>query len=168
VIALPEASEGGEPQPPYGLAVTRGGLSFRFPLVTHRDPSNKTGRRYARLNEGDEVVLVAAVGDRDGVVVAASDGVALGVKASEVPVLSAAGKGSALLRLSEGERVVGAQIVVQKKDVVQIETEKGKTLEVTWAQIDGDRGSAGQSLGKRDRFSKIVTPPPVTPSLNPN
>lgn len=168
VIALPEASEGGEPQPPYGLAVTRGGLSFRFPLVTHRDPSNKTGRRYARLNEGDEVVLVAAVGDRDGVVVAASDGVALGVKASEVPVLSAAGKGSALLRLSEGERVVGAQIVVQKKDVVQIETEKGKTLEVTWAQIDGERGSAGQSLVKRDRFSKIVTPPPVTPSLNPN
>jgi len=168
VLSLPDPDDKGEPQPPYALAVTRGGLSFRFPLAMHREPSNKTGRRYARLNEGDEVVLVAAVGDQDGVIAAASDGVALGVSVKEIPVLSTAGKGSALLRLSEGERVVGAQIVLQKKDTVQIETEKGKTLEVAWSQVDGERGRGGHALVKRERFSRIIPPPPVTPSLNPN
>jgi DNA gyrase subunit A len=168
VITLPEASESGDPQPPYALAVTRGGLSFRFPLVVHRDPSNKTGRRFARLNEGDEVVLVAALGDRDGVIAATSDGVAIGVAASELPILSGAGKGSALLRLAEGERIVGALVVTHKKDTVQIETEKGKTLDVTWSQVEGERGGAGHTLVKRDRFSRLIAPPPVVPTLNPN
>lgn len=168
VIALPNPSDTGESQPPYALAVTRGGLAFRFPLVTHRDPSNKTGRRYARLNEGDEVILVTPVGERDGVLAAASDGTALGVSVSEISVLSAAGKGSSLLRLSEGERVVGAQVLVQKKDVVTIETEKGKTVEISWTQVQGERGHSGQSLFRRERFSKLLSPPPVVPSLSAN
>ncbi|MCS6900283.1 MAG: DNA topoisomerase IV subunit A [Myxococcales bacterium] len=168
VISLPSVDEKGDPQPPYGLAVTRGGLSFRFPLAAHREPSNKTGRRYARLNEGDEVVMVASVGDQDGVIAVASDGVALGVSVKEIPVLSGAGKGSALMRLSEGERIVGAQVILPRKDTVQVETEKGKILEISWSQVEGERGRTGHILVKRERFSRLIPPPPVTPSLNPN
>jgi len=168
VLSVPDLQENSEPQPPFGLVVTRGGLASRFPLAVHRDPSNKTGRRFVKLNEGDEVVLVAAVGDRDGVLVAASDGVALGVAASDVPALSTAGKGAALIKLSEGERVVGAQIVVQKGETVQIETEKGKVIDATWGAVAGRRGDPGGSLVKRDRFARMIVPPPVAPTLTPN
>ena len=50
------AKEGAEPEPPFVLAVTKGGLGFRFSLRPHREPSTRAGRKYARLSEGDEVL----------------------------------------------------------------------------------------------------------------
>ncbi|RYE81483.1 MAG: DNA topoisomerase IV subunit A [Myxococcales bacterium] len=167
VLAVPEATEG-EPQAPFALAVTRGGLALRFALSAHRDPSNKSGRRYARLNEGDEALLVTAVSDRDGVLAAASDGTALAVPVSEVPILSGAGKGAPLLRLDEGERVIGAIVVPRKSDGVTLETEKGKSHDVTWSQVSGSRGAPGAVVAKRDRFARMVLPPPTAPTLHPN
>jgi DNA gyrase subunit A len=168
VLAVPEPAEGGEPQPPYAMAVTRGGLALRFSLTPHREPSTKSGRKFAKLNEGDEVVLLSEVKGREGVLVATSDGYALGVRADEVPVLSGVGKGSALIKLAEGERVVGAQIAASKHDAFTVETEKGKSLDLAWDKIAGSRGEAGESIVKRDRFARVVPPPPVLPSATSN
>ncbi|NJK89023.1 MAG: hypothetical protein HC923_06195 [Myxococcales bacterium] len=61
VMALPEEEEvydDGTPCPPYGVAVTRKGLAFRFLLFPHRDPSTRSGRRFARVKDGDEIATV--------------------------------------------------------------------------------------------------------------
>jgi DNA gyrase subunit A len=165
VLAVPEAPESGEPAPPYVMVVTRGGLGFRAPLSNHRDPSTKSGRKYAKLNDGDEVLLVAPVGERDGILVAASDGAALGVMASEVSILSGVGKGTMLIKLDEGERVVGALVAVRKSDGFSVETEKGRTVEVGFGEVLGSRGSRGEVLVKKDRFARVILPPPTLPSL---
>ena len=77
-LEVPEPSEGAEePEPPFALAVSRGGLALRFSLRPHRDPSTRAGRKYARLNEGDEVLFVASLPEDSSetrVLVASTDG----------------------------------------------------------------------------------------------
>src|SRR5262249_9943659 len=96
VLDVPVAVESGEPQPPFCVAVTKQGLSFRFALSAHKEASTRAGRRYGKLNEGDEIVMVAVTGEKDGVLAATSDGHALGVPVSELALLSGVGKGSML------------------------------------------------------------------------
>ena len=49
-LEVPEVSAGAEdPEEPFALAVTKQGMSLRFSLRGHRDPSTRAGRKYARL-----------------------------------------------------------------------------------------------------------------------
>src|SRR5262249_33437539 len=123
-LVVEAPSEGAvEPEPPFVLAVTRGGLGFRFSLRPHREPSTRAGRKYAKLNEGDEVLAVAPVNEGDAILCATSDGHALGVAAIDVAVLAGVGKGAMLMKVSEGETVVGAVIAPGRRDAITIETE---------------------------------------------
>ncbi len=165
-LEVPAPTEGAaEPEPPFALAVTKGGLGFRFSLRPHKDPSTRAGRKYARLNEGDEVLLVTPVGEEDSVICAVSDGHVLGVKVEEIGVLSGVGKGAMIVKINEGERVVGAAIAFAARDVVTLETEKGKTMDVTLQSVLGSRADKGQQLVKRDRFARLVPPPVAAPSF---
>ncbi|HVY46935.1 MAG TPA: DNA topoisomerase IV subunit A, partial [Minicystis sp.] len=165
-LDTPAPTEGAaEPEPPFAIAVTRGGLGFRFSLRPHREPSTRAGRRFARLNEGDEVLAVMPTGADDAVVCAVSDGHVLGVKVDEIAVLSGAGKGAMVIKVHEGERVVGAGLALAARDTVTIETEKGKTMDVTLQSVLGSRADRGSQLVKRDRFVRVVPPPVVAPSL---
>src|SRR5437660_140809 len=51
----------GEPAGPYVLVVTAEGQTLRTPLAPFRTESNKLGRRYVRLNEGDRVMLATVL-----------------------------------------------------------------------------------------------------------
>ena len=73
-----------EPQPPYAVAVTRRGLGLRFSLRNHAEPSTRSGRKFARLNSGDEVLAVMPLGtdkEDDWVMCVADDGHAIAVDA---------------------------------------------------------------------------------------
>ena len=50
-----------EPEEPYAIAATRGGLALRFSLRAHREPSTRSGRKFTRPKQGDEVIYVAPV-----------------------------------------------------------------------------------------------------------
>jgi DNA gyrase subunit A len=164
-LEVPEATEGAEPEPPFSVAVTRGGLGFRFSLRPHREPSTRAGRKFARLNEGDEVLLVAPTGTGDLVFCAASDGHAIAVRTADVPVLSGVGKGSMVMKVEEGERLVGAGLALGKRDTFRIETEKGKEITVGVDKVLGQRAGKGSPIVKRDRFARLVAEPPVAPTL---
>jgi DNA gyrase subunit A len=62
--------DGKEPPGPHALFVTKQGQTARFSLRAHRDPSTRAGRKYARLNEGDDkgVRLIKLEEEDDGVV----------------------------------------------------------------------------------------------------
>ena len=54
-----------EPAGPYVLVVTERGLSLRMPLASFRTPSNKLGRMYAKVSDGDRVVMVQVLRPAD-------------------------------------------------------------------------------------------------------
>jgi DNA gyrase subunit A len=163
VPALTEGAE--EPEPPFALAITRSGFGFRFSLRPHREPSTRAGRRFAKPKEGDEVLAVVPVGDRDTLVCASGDGHVLGVPAAEIPALAGPGKGVIVMDVGEGERLVGATTVLDEHEKVTVETEKGKPREVRVSEVLGRRANRGTLVAKRDRFTRIVPPPLVVPSL---
>ena len=166
-LDVPEPTEGApEPEPPYGLAITKGGLGFRFSLRAHREPSTRAGRRYARLNEGDEVMTVLVTFGGESVACVASDGHALAVPVSEIGLLGGAGKGSMVMKLTEGERLVGAALLWGARDVIDVETEKGKAMSLSLAKIGGSRADRGSPIVKRDRFARVVPPELVLPTLD--
>src|SRR5262249_18638336 len=83
-----------DPPGPYLLVVTQQGLSLRTPLAPFRTASNKLGRRYVRLNEGDMVVMTAALlGDEESIFLASADGHVIHFRVDEINVLSGVGKG---------------------------------------------------------------------------
>ncbi|EYF05263.1 DNA gyrase/topoisomerase IV subunit A [Chondromyces apiculatus] len=167
-LDVPAPSEDAtESEPPFAVAVTRGGLGFRFSLRPHRDPSTRAGRRFARLNDGDEVlaVLPSGVRDEDMVLCASSEGYAIGVPVSELTALSGPGKGSILMKVEEGDRLLGAVLALEHKDVITVETDKGKVMDLRADKIAGSRGGKGQQIVKRDRFARVVPSPVVAPTL---
>jgi DNA gyrase subunit A len=165
-LAVAPPTEGAEePEPPLALAVTRSGFGFRFSLRTHREPSTRAGRLFARPKDGDEVMAVMVVGDEDAVVCASSDGHVLAVLVSEIPALSGPGKGVIVMDVDEGERLVGAVPALSDKERISLETEKGKPKDVRLAEVLGRRANKGTAIVKRDRFTRIVPTPLVVPTL---
>ncbi|MCC6558378.1 MAG: DNA topoisomerase IV subunit A [Polyangiaceae bacterium] len=165
-IEVPPPTEGApDPEPPFVAAVTRGGLGFQLSLRPHRDPSTRAGRRFARLNEGDEVLAVLPVGGADALLCASSDGHAMGVPVGEIPVLSGPGKGSIVMKIEDGERLLGAALALGPRDTISVETEKGKVMELQAEKIMGSRGGRGHPIVKRDRFARVIPPPVVAPTL---
>jgi DNA gyrase subunit A len=169
VLEVPAPAEGGEPLPPFAVAVTKKGLAFRFSLSAHREASTRAGRRYGRLNEGDEIVFVAVTnGDRDGVLAATSDGHALGVPASELALLSGVGKGSMFMKVDDDARVLGAVIALGASDAIVVETTKGKEMSITYRSVLGKRAQAGSAIVRRDGFARAVPSAPTLPPLEVN
>ncbi len=169
VLEVPVPIEGGEPLPPYAVAVTKKGLAFRFSLSAHREASTRAGRRYGKLNAGDEIVMVAiASGDRDGVLAATSDGHALGVPVKELALLSGVGKGSMLMKVDDDARVLGAIIALGANDSIVVETGKGKEHSITYRSVLGKRAQAGTAVVRRDGFARVVPQPPTLAPLEVN
>ena len=145
--------------------MTRGGLGFRFSLRAHRDPSTRAGRKYAKLNEGDQVLTVVPTNGSDAVLCASTDGHVLGVPLEEISILSGVGKGAMVMKVSEDQHLVGAVLALGPRDEITVETEKGRTLSYTLKDVRGSRAARGDLKSKRDRFARVVLPPPVAPSL---
>lgn len=165
MLEVPEPT-GDEPEPPYAVAVTRHGLGLRFSLRPHRDPSTRAGRKFARLNEGDEIAYVGLVtSDKDVVVCLVTDGHAIAVKAEELALLSGAGKGTMVVKLAETERLAGATLVAGGKGHVDFVTEKGKEMSIEASKLVATRGGKGDVIMKRDRPSRLILPLVELPNL---
>src|SRR5262249_53670569 len=90
----------------------------------------------------------------------------LGVAVDLIPVLSGAGKGSILMKIDDDDRLLGAVVASESGGVLVVETEKGKTHELSRDKILGSRADRGDQIGKRDRFARILPPPVLTPALD--
>ena len=63
------------------------------------------------------------------------------------------------------ERLVGAVAVLWESEKLTLEMEKGAPKVVKVAEVIGHRAHKGTAIVKRDRFTRIVPPPLVVPSL---
>lgn len=166
ILEVPEAEE--EPEPPYAIAVTRGGMTTRFSLRAHRDPSTRSGRRYMRLNEGDEVIMVdLSEDDDDKIACATVNGHALLTTHGEIPILGGVGKGVKLIRLSAGDSVIGARSMHTMSTTLEVEKDKGgQRFEITIRRSVTRRGGKGQQLFKRGKLARVIAAVPTVPELN--
>ncbi|MCK6548840.1 DNA topoisomerase IV subunit A [Myxococcota bacterium] len=156
----------GLPPGPYGVAVTKLGLAFRFPLFPHFEPSTRAGRRFGRLKEGDEILTVFAAKGMDYVIAASDDGHAIAVSIDELATLSGPGQGTMLIKLEDDARLIGAiGAPSPRTGSLAVITEKGKRFELFVESNLAGRGSRGKQIVKTSRLVEVETPLPEVPSL---
>src|SRR5690606_37387026 len=170
VLEVPPArEEAAEPEPPYAVAVTRGGLGLRFSLRNHAEPSTRAGRKFARLNKGDEILNVMPLGtvkgERDYVMCAADDGHAIAVDDEEISLLSGAGKGVMVMKLAKNAHLIGAELGHRALDQITVVTTNGSERSLTLQSLEATRGGKGSLLIKRGGFSAYRWREVATPEL---
>jgi DNA gyrase subunit A len=160
----PADEESEEPQPPYAIAVTRGGLALRFSLRGHRDPSTRAGRKFTRPKPGDEVIYVAPVFEEDCIACVTKQRRALLCKAEEVSLLAGAGRGVMLIKLQKGDEVVGARVLSYEDDALIAQREGGSEYPISLRKYEVvSRGGKGFQLFTRGTVEGEVYQEPEIP-----
>jgi DNA gyrase subunit A len=150
------------------LAVTRRGFGLRFATASQSEITTKAGRRYARPQEGDEVIGVVPTTDSDVVVVATREGHVLTCKASEVAQLEGPGRGVTVIKTEADDHVVAFLSGASKNDVLVVETDKGGKrfeLHADPKQVTA-RGGKGHQVVKRAQLIPVAKPVTIIPLAN--
>jgi DNA gyrase subunit A len=148
------------PREEHLVALTRSGYGMRFALAPHTEVSTRSGRRFARVAEGDEVVGVRPAPEGGVLCVATQDCHALVCLLADVNLLANPGRGVTVIKTSD--RVVGFTV----DEPLVLESEKGKTFEVRPLKKEvTSRGGRGGQLARKDKIARVVTPPPTVPTL---
>ncbi len=155
-----------EPAEPHCVAVTRGGYALRFSLRAHREPSTRNGRRFARPPKGDEVLYVDVCEPEDRIACATRDGRALICEAEDISLLGGAGKGVILIKLGDGDAIVGAQRLTRDSDALIVKREGGSEYRITTRKYEVvGRAGKGFQLFKRGNVKGVVYQEPTLPGF---
>jgi DNA gyrase subunit A len=149
--------EGAEP-PVHAIAVTSDGYALRFSLEPLVEPSTRSGRRYARVADGAEVVTAAVTTGQETVIAATGEARALLTKAGEVNFLSGPGRGVILIKVSfPDDKVIGAMVSKGDRDLMTVETSRGaeQTISTAKYEVTG-RGGKGRELLQRGQFVRVL------------
>ena len=85
-------------------------MTLRTPLAPFRAESNKLGRRYVQLNDGDKVVMAAVLlGDEESIFLASADGHVIHFPLDEINILSGVGKGVIGIKLADDDAASAAR-----------------------------------------------------------
>jgi DNA gyrase subunit A len=151
--------KGDEPQPPFIVVVTSQGQVIRTPYLPFKVASTKAGRMYARLNDGDKVVLVALADKHKSMMLASRNGHVIHFDLDEVNILSGVGKGVMGIKLEDDDICLGGLLIGSKDDVLQVETSNEKTLDFKGSKYDlVARGGKGFEAVKRSNFVRVIPP----------
>ncbi len=166
-MEVPEPTEdAAEPEPPLALAVTRKGMCLRFSLTNHREPTSRSGRRFCRVGNNDEVVYVEWVEDGEVVACATRQGRALLCPAEDVSVLAGPGKGVMLIKLAPTDALVGAKLLVDDDSAFVVSRSSGTEYRITTRKYETvSRGGKGFALVKRGGIDRVVVELPTVPEF---
>jgi DNA gyrase subunit A len=161
----------GDPHGPYLLVATSAGMTLRVPFAPFREESTRAGRRYVRLNEGEQVVLAKVLGQfkwtegkkhkvvEESMFLVSEDGHVIHFPIEEVNVLSGPGRGVIGIKLADGDKCIGGALVSSRFTKMDVETSGGQVRELGGGKPTVSRGGTGYSEVKRTQFVRIKTPP---------
>lgn len=156
----PDQNTRGLPTPaPHLFVATERGLVLRLSLSAFRPPSTKSGRRYARLIEGDRVVHAELSHDAESVFLASKKARLIHFRVKDVPILGSAGKGVKGISLDPTDALLGAMLLRRQSDALHAVNEHGKTLSFGQMKygITG-RGGKGIKTSQRTGFVELMRP----------
>lgn len=163
-LSLPEIPESvpiedQEHTPPYGIAITKGGRVVRFSIIAQKDVTNKSGRRYMKLNGKDDAVLAVypAIGN-EWVSLYTKQTRALCFPVSEITLVRGAGKGVIAIKMDKGDIVAGFKLVNDTKSGLQVETARGRELIIHPKKYGGSRAAKGSKILQRGTLSDWTRP----------
>jgi DNA gyrase subunit A len=129
------------------LAISGKGFGLRFAIDPHREPSTRSGRKFARPAKEDQIIDVVGVRAKDIVVVGTRKSHVLSCKASEINKLEGAGKGVTVIKTGADDQVIGFVAGTGRDDTLNMQTTTG-TRKFSIA-VDGRRLSARGGKGKQ-------------------
>jgi len=156
--------EGAEPRV-HAAAVSSDGYSLRFSLHPFVEPSTRTGRRFARVAEGAQIVGVARLAGGEIIIAATQQARALLTRADEINFLSGPGRGVILIKLvAKEDRVLGFIASTGDRDLMTVETTRGATQTISTGKYEvTGRGGKGRELLQRGEFTRVLWPMPDAP-----
>ena len=143
------------------VTIHKDGLGLRFALEGHTEVSTRSGRKYAKTGEGDEIIGVQRAGEKDLLAVLTEKTSALVCKVNEVNELQGPGKGVMVIKVEESDRVVEFLAVPpgQKDKAIEFETQKGRKLSLHPAKYEvTGRGGKGHEMSRKDAVKEVVRP----------
>ena len=150
----------------HALAVSTDGYSFRFGLQGFLEPSTRNGRRFARLRAGAEVSGVVPVGGDEIVIAATEKARVLLCKAEEINYLEGTGRGTILIKLGKGDRVLGFVAAGKKDAALTVTTNRGASKNISASHYGvTSRAGRGRELLKNGTLTGIVRPEVEAPPL---
>ena len=123
-------------------------------------------RRYAKVGEGDELVGVQAVEDKDLVAVLTERTSALVCKVAEINELAGPGKGVMVIKVESGDRVVDFEVAPHgnKEAGIAFETQKGRKLALHPGRYEvTGRGGKGHEMSRKDAVKEVQRAPVFIP-----
>jgi len=105
LITPPSDAESTPAAGPRWLVASAGGMGFF--CRPDLSETTKSGRRFGRTKEGDEIIVVMPA-DGDTITAATAESKVLAFPADELPELAGAGRGVILMRLDKSDRLIGA------------------------------------------------------------
>ena len=145
VTLMLQQSAGADEENTYLTMVTRQGLIKRTPLSQFRN-IRKAGLIAIGLNEGDSLVWSHLTQGNDEIIVATHDGAAIHIQEGAARAMGRSGHGVRVIKLREGDYVVGAGVCRPGAAVLTI-TEEGKGRR---SRIDDYRITNRGGLGIRN------------------
>ncbi|HEY6722517.1 MAG TPA: DNA topoisomerase IV subunit A [Polyangiaceae bacterium] len=148
----------------YAVAATSDGYGLTFGLSPFREPSTRSGRRYARPAKGESVVGVAAVHGNETLIAVSQQRRALLCGIQEVNYLAGPGKGVVLMKLGAGDRLLGIHAADETRDALVVKTSMGGEQKISSTKYEAtSRGGKGREVITRGQFVSIVLPPATAP-----
>jgi DNA gyrase subunit A len=145
---------------PYVVAITKMGQAIRFTIEGYTDPSTRTGRMYARLEDGDQVVRAMIARGHENVCLASHQGRALIFPVHQISVYKGAAKGVIAIRLDDGDRVLGFTLSDMAREGLRVETNNGRDETIRTTKFDvTSRGAKGALVIKRGYFAHVFVEP---------
>ena len=141
------------------LVATAGGMGlFCRPDMAE---TTKSGRRYARVKEGDEIT-VAVPGEGDRVTAVTRQGKLLSFPADQLPELAGPGRGVILMRLDKGDAVASALLHPRRAKLVVIGSD-GSERPLERPEL-GQRAQKGRRVVKKIEVAELrLLDPPLAP-----
>jgi len=141
------------------LAISSSGYALRCSIAPFSEVSTRTGRKFMRLRDGEEVVGCHVIQGKEVAMVATVDGRVTIFNTTDVNFLSGPGRGVVGIKTAKSDRVLGTGVSGSPNTRLRVYTTGGRKIDVTTrAYKTTTRGGKGHEVIKRGGLERVELP----------